>query len=205
MHTGPPEGATGSLMRAGIYVRIIDDRTDQHAGVQRQEADCRQLAESRGWGVVAVYEDNDLSAYRGKERPAYLRLLEGLKAGEIDAVVVWHLDRLHCHPKELEEFFETCDGPGVGDLATVTGDVDLSTGDGRFQARILGAVARKESDDKSRRIRRKLLEAHCANAVLLELLNNRHLINNGSLGFFHPFIKGLGFRTSCHSSPKYSR
>jgi DNA invertase Pin-like site-specific DNA recombinase len=34
-------------------------------------------------------------------------------------------------------------------LASVTGDVDLSNEDGPFMARILGAVARKESDDKS--------------------------------------------------------
>lgn len=60
--------------------------------------------------------------------------------------------------KKLEEFFEVCDGAGLRALASVTGDVDLATDDGRFMARILGAVARKESDDKSRRIRRKALE-----------------------------------------------
>ena len=37
----------------------------------------------------------------------------------------------------------------------MSGDIDLTTHDGQFQARILGAVAKKESDDKSRRIRRK--------------------------------------------------
>ncbi|MCH7584922.1 MAG: recombinase family protein [Acidobacteria bacterium] len=145
-------------MKAGIYVRISDDRTGQRAGVQRQEADCRELAERRGWSVVQVYEDNDLSAYRGQPRPAYQRLLEDIKQGRINAVVVWHLDRLHRHPKELEQFFEVCDAAGVADLASVTGDVDLSTTDGRFHARILGAMAHKESDDKSRRIRRKAEE-----------------------------------------------
>ena len=40
-------------------------------------------------------------------------------------------------------------------MATVSGDVDLSTHEGQLMARIQGAVARKESDDKSRRIRRK--------------------------------------------------
>jgi hypothetical protein len=43
----------------------------------------------------------------------------------------------------------------VRDLATVSGMIDLSTHDGRFHARILGAVARKSSDDTSRRIKRK--------------------------------------------------
>ncbi len=51
-----------------------------------------------------------------------------------------------------------CDSAGVTELASVSGDVDLSTSDGRFKARILGSVAAKESDDKSRRIRRKMAE-----------------------------------------------
>jgi site-specific DNA recombinase len=91
-------------------------------------------------------------------RPEYRRLLDDVRAGVIDAVVVWHLDRLHRQPRELEEFFEVVDAAGVSRLASVTGDVDLATDDGRFMARILGAVARKESDDKSRRIRRKAEE-----------------------------------------------
>ncbi|MDQ5874696.1 MAG: recombinase family protein, partial [Actinomycetota bacterium] len=123
--------------------------------MERQEADCRALAESRGWDVAEVYVDNDLSAYSGKPRPAYKRLLADLSSGSIDAVVTWHLDRLHRSPTELEHFFEVCDRAGLKSMATVTGDVDLSTDDGRFHARIMGAVARKSSDDSSRRLKRK--------------------------------------------------
>lgn len=44
-------------------------------------------------------------------------------------------------------------------LAVVTGgDYDLTTPDGRLAARIVGAVARKECEDRSRRVRRKHLE-----------------------------------------------
>lgn len=145
----------GKAKAAGIYCRISDDRTGQAAGVQRQEVDCRDLAEGRRWQVAGVYVDNDLSAYKGTDRPEYRRLLEDIRGGSVDAVVVWHLDRLTRHPRELEEFFEVCDSAGLKNMASVSGDYDLSTGDGQFHARILGAVARKESDDKSRRIRRK--------------------------------------------------
>jgi DNA invertase Pin-like site-specific DNA recombinase len=127
-------------------------------GVTRQVSDCRALAERRGWPVADAYIDDDVSAYRGKARPQYRRMLDDMRAGAVDAVVVWHLDRLHRHPRELEEFFEVCDAARISALASVTGDTDLSTHDGRFLARILGAVARKESDDKSRRITRKHLE-----------------------------------------------
>ncbi|MEJ7717159.1 MAG: recombinase family protein [Thermoleophilaceae bacterium] len=145
------------MSRTAVYARISSDRTGEGLGVQRQVADCEQLAERKGWEVVERYIDDDLSAYSGRERPAYRQLLADLRAGVIDSVVVWHLDRLHRRPKELEEFFELCAETGVTSLASVTGDVDLGTYDGQFMARILGAVSRK-SDDKSRRAKRKALE-----------------------------------------------
>jgi site-specific DNA recombinase len=143
---------------AAIYARISSDPEGDMLGVSRQVTDCRALAERRAWPVLDTYIDDDTSAYKGKPRRQYRRMLDDMRAGAVDAVVVWHLDRLHRQPKELEEFFEVCDAAGISALASVTGDTDLSTHDGRFLARILGAVARKESDDKSRRITRKHLE-----------------------------------------------
>jgi hypothetical protein len=88
--------------------------------------------------------------HRGKKRPAYERMLADIREGRVGAVVCWHLDRLHRQPIELERFVELADTHRVA-LATVTGDVDLSTDDGRFMARIMGAVARKEIERKRAR------------------------------------------------------
>lgn len=143
---------------AAIYARISDDRDGEALGVTRQLQDCRALAERRGWTISGEYVDNDVSAYSGKARPEYRRMLGDMAEGRVDAVIVWHLDRLHRSPKELEEFFDVVGKAGIADMGTVTGDVNLATSDGQFHARIMGAVARKESDDKSRRIRRKHLE-----------------------------------------------
>ena len=142
-------------VRAGIYARISSDREGDGLGVARQLQDCELLAVQKGWQIVGRYVDDDVSAYSGRRRPEYARMLDDLRDRQIDGVLVYHLDRLHRRPKELEEFFEVCKAAGVGDLATVTGRIDLGDPDGQFQARILGAVAAKESDDKSRRIRRK--------------------------------------------------
>ena len=100
-------------MRAGVYVRISSDPDQARAGVERQRQDCVAHCEGRGWEVVGVYEDNDISAYSGKARPAYRRLLEDLKAGTIDAVVAWHPDRLHRSPRELEEFIDVVESTGA--------------------------------------------------------------------------------------------
>jgi DNA invertase Pin-like site-specific DNA recombinase len=107
---------------------------------------------------VDRYVDNDVSAYKGKRRPEYERMLADIRAGRLDALAAWHLDRLHRQPRELEAFFDVCDQAGGVAMATVGGDVDLATDDGRFHARIMGAVARKSSDDQSRRLQRKALE-----------------------------------------------
>lgn len=143
---------------AAIYARISSDPTGAQLGVKRQIDDCHELAQRRGWPVRDVYVDDDRSAWSGKARPEYRRMLGDIESGDVDAVVVWHLDRLHRQPRELEAFFDACDAAGLTDLASVSGQVDLASHDGRFMARILGAVAKKESDDKSRRIRRKHLE-----------------------------------------------
>ena len=145
-------------MRTGIYTRISEDREAEGLGIKRQLGDCETLAGGRGWEIVERYSDNDISAYSGKRRPAYRRMLADITAGHIDAVVVWHQDRLVRQPRELEEFFDICDRAGVTALASVSGDVDLSTHDGRLKARIMGAVARNSSDAASRRLRRKALE-----------------------------------------------
>jgi site-specific DNA recombinase len=152
------------VIRAAVYARISSDREGDNLAVSRQLADCEQLAGRRDWKVVERYVDSDISAYSGKRRPEYLRMLDDIEAGAVEAVVVYHADRLHRHPRELEDFIDLCQRTNTK-LATVSGDVDLSTHEGQLIARIQGAVARKESDDKSRRIRRKHEELAAAGKV----------------------------------------
>lgn len=144
-----------AVLRAGIYARISSDREGDQAGVRRQVEDCERLAERRGWEVVGRYVDDDVSAFSGRVRPAYRELCDDIESGAVTAVVVWHVDRLHRRPRDLEDFLDLCDRVGLRDLESVSGEIDLGTEDGRLMARLLGAFASKESADKSRRIRRK--------------------------------------------------
>src|SRR4051812_43883496 len=140
--------------RAGIYVRISQDREGAGLGVKRQEADCRNLCKRKGWKVTDVYVDDDVSAYSGKPRPAWNRLREDVEAGALDAVAVWHVDRLTRSPRELEDVIDYAERQGL-ELATVSGDIDLATPTGRMVARMLGAAARHESEHKAERQRRE--------------------------------------------------
>lgn len=142
------------MTSAALYVRISQDREGAGLGVARQEEDCAALCERLGWTVADVYVDNDVSAYSGKPRPAWQRLIEDVKAGTVDAVAAWHVDRLTRSPVELEHVIALADRHGLK-LATVTGDVDLATPTGRMVARILGATARQEAEHKGERQKRQ--------------------------------------------------
>jgi DNA invertase Pin-like site-specific DNA recombinase len=124
---------------AAIYARISSDQDGRGLGVRRQLEDCRKLAADRGWLVAEEYVDNDISAYSGKTRPAYERMLADLADGTRDAVIVYNLDRLHRRPIELEAFAALCERVGVTSVATVTADIDLGNDDGLFMARMFAA------------------------------------------------------------------
>jgi DNA invertase Pin-like site-specific DNA recombinase len=139
-------------LRAAVYVRISKDDQGDELGVARQEKLCRRLAASKHWTVADVYQDNDVSASSGVERPAYERLLADIEAGAVDAVVVFDLDRLHRRPAELEHFIDLADEHSIA-LATVGGDVNLANPDDRFKARLMGVVAKGEAEKMSKRLK----------------------------------------------------
>jgi site-specific DNA recombinase len=127
-----------------VYCRISKDSAARGLGVARQEKDCRKWAAEHGWPVAEVFTDNDISAYSGKRRPAFERMVEGLKTGQLDAIVVWHPDRLTRSPKELEGIIEVIEATGAAVGTVTAGQYDLTTATGRMTARIVGDVARFE-------------------------------------------------------------
>jgi DNA invertase Pin-like site-specific DNA recombinase len=126
-----------------IYVRISDDKTGQAAGVERQESECRALAQRLGLNVHTVYTDNDLSATSGVRRPAFEALLRDKPAN----LIVWHTDRLVRTSKDLERVLDL----GLTVHAVTAGTLDLSTASGRGHARIGTAIAQMETEHKGER------------------------------------------------------
>jgi site-specific DNA recombinase len=141
--------------QAAIYCRISEDRTGAGLGIERQEAECRALAERLGWEIVAVHADNDISAHSGRRRPGYEALLLDLRTGVADSVLAWHTDRLHRRtgrgPGELEVYIDLCHERGIPTKTVTAGELDLSTASGRMTARIHAAVARAEIEHQIER------------------------------------------------------
>ena len=81
-------------------------------GAQRQLKGCRKLAADRGWVVTEEYVDNDISAFKGEDRPQ-CAMLTDIEAGTCDAVLAYRQDRLTRPPTQREQFVELCDRAGV--------------------------------------------------------------------------------------------
>ncbi|QTK32343.1 recombinase family protein [Kocuria rhizophila] len=144
-------------MDAVIYARISRDTEGTQLGVNRQLEDCRQAASARRWTVVHEYVENDTSATRAKVRPQYQQMLRDLANGIAGALIVWDVDRLTRTPRELEDVIDLADAHNIA-LVSIGGEIDLATPQGRMTARIKGSVARHETDQMARRIRRKQRE-----------------------------------------------
>lgn len=133
----------------------------ERKGVLKQRDDVRILAERHNREVV-FYEDNNLSAFkRNVRRPKFLQMLKDLQAGRLAGVVVYDIDRGFRQPKDLEKAIEIYQDFSERKNSvrlifdTMSGqNFDLSTGDGRFSARLFVNIANKASEDTSRRIKR---------------------------------------------------
>lgn len=147
--------------QAAVYARISSDPGETGLGVARQVKDCAALAADRGWTVAQVYEEHDTSATSGRPRPQYAAMMEALRDGRQTALVVWDVDRLTRTPRELEDVVDLAEQHGVA-LASVGGEIDLATPQGRLTARIKGSVARHEAEQLRRRVRAKMDEKAAA-------------------------------------------
>lgn len=145
------------MKRAATYVRISYDRRGEGAGVERQRVDTDRLAKQLGYEIVERIVDNDRSASRKarRRREGFERLLELARSGEVEGVIVHDLDRFTRNADELRPWIEVAEQTGV--KIHTTGEIlDLADADSLFRARILLAVAEKESANIARRVSAKL-------------------------------------------------
>ena len=152
----PPNGDL-----AVVYCRISEDRESEGLGVERQETDCRALAERLGYTVLQVFTDNDVSASTRskKPRPAYDRMIAAAETGQIAHIVAYSNSRLTRRPLELEGLVELHQRTGVQIHTVVSGAYDLSTADGRMHARLLGSIDAAEAERTSERVSRAARQA----------------------------------------------
>ena len=142
--------------QALIYCRISADPEGRAIGVERQEKDCRELAERLGLTVAGVYVENDVSASTNstKARPKYAELVARVRAGGVAAVLAYSNSRLTRRPLELEDVLELHKDTGVRVATVVSGEDNLATADGRMVARFKAVADAAEAERTAERVRR---------------------------------------------------
>lgn len=140
-------------MRAIIYTRVSSDSAGQGRSVAEQELECRAICEREGWDVAEVLSDNDIGASRhsGKARPAWSRLAEVLKPG--DVLVTWEASRAQRDLGQYVEMRDLCASRGV--MLSYSGRLyDLTRGDDRFGTGLDALIAEREAEQTRERVLR---------------------------------------------------
>lgn len=137
-----------------IYVRVSTD--DQ--SLASQLPDLLKWAEDSG-KPYRIWTD----AFTGRrmDRPGFRELYDQILRDEIEALVVWRIDRLGRTASGLTKLFDDLREHGVN-LISLRDGFDLSTPAGRLHAQIISSVAEYETE-----IRRERINAGLAAARLM--------------------------------------
>lgn len=102
----------GRIVRIAIYARLSRDNSGISENVDLQIVECREYAEQRGWMVVGVFSDNDVSAskYSTKPRPGYHTMITAIKNDRIEAILATEMTRLYRRLDELRELMHQLKG-----------------------------------------------------------------------------------------------
>jgi len=146
--------------RCAIYTRKSSDEgleqefNSLHA--QREACDA-YIASQRheGWhGLAAHYDDGGFSGGT-MDRPALQRLLGDIRAGKVDVVVVYKIDRLTRSLFDFAKIVEAFDAHSVS-FVSVTQAFNTTTSMGRLTLNVLLSFAQFEREVTSERIRDKI-------------------------------------------------
>ena len=147
-------------VRCAIYTRVsTDQKLEQDfnsldAQYDASQAYVRSQAHA-GWTLLrGKYDDGGFSG-GDTDRPALLRLLEDVRAGKIDVIVVYKVDRLTRSLSDFAKLVELFDKHNVS-FVSVTQQFNTTTSMGRLTLNVLLSFAQFEREVTSERIRDKI-------------------------------------------------
>lgn len=151
---------TVSIQRCAIYTRkSTEERLDQEFNTldAQREACSAYITSQRheGWQeAAALYDDGGFSG-GSMERPALKQLLEDVRSGRINVVVVYKVDRLTRSLSDFARIVDTMDRAGAS-FVSVTQSFNTTTSMGRLTLNVLLSFAQFEREVTTERIRDKI-------------------------------------------------
>jgi len=135
--------------RAALYVRVSTD----HQSVDNQLQELGQIAERRGWIVVATYRDAGISGAKGRDkRPGLDAMLKDAGRRKFDILMAWAIDRLGRSLIDLLRTIQDLEAVGV-DLYLDQQYLDTTTPTGKLLFQVTGAFSEFERAMIRQRVR----------------------------------------------------
>ena len=147
-------------VRCAVYTRVSTDQgLEQDFNSLDAQYDASQAyirsQQHAGWTMVrSKYDDGGFSG-GNTDRPALQRLLEDVRAGKVDIIVVYKVDRLTRSLADFAKLVELFDRHGVS-FVSVTQQFNTTTSMGRLTLNVLLSFAQFEREVTSERIRDKI-------------------------------------------------
>ena len=146
------KGSAGTGLKVGLYARVS---THDQQTLPMQLAAMREYAKRRGWKVALEEKEVGSGA---KTRPKREELLRAARRREVDAIVVWRLDRWGRSLLDLIATLQELHAVGVG-FVSLTEALDMTTPGGRALAGMLAVFAEFERDILRDRVKAGIAQA----------------------------------------------
>ena len=134
----------------GLYPRVsTEDQFRNGHSLDEQKERMLKLCDYKNYEVYKVYEDAGISA-KNMNRPAFQEMIQDIKDGKINKIIVYKLDRLTRSIKDLEEICTFLEENNCS-LESMCEDINTSTANGKFFIRMLTILAQLEIERTSER------------------------------------------------------
>jgi DNA invertase Pin-like site-specific DNA recombinase len=136
-------------MKTVLYSRVSTDK--QSNGLEAQTRALTEYCNTRGIADYEIYEDFNISGVK-LTRPQLDRLMEDVRSGKVDTVIVYSFSRFARSTRFLLESLEEFSGLEVN-FISLSENIDLSTPMGRAMFTIISAIATLERELIGERVR----------------------------------------------------
>ena len=138
--------------RVFLYVRVsTQEQARDGYSIDEQIQRLRDYCKALGWVIVKIYTDAGHSG-ASLDRPALQDMIEDIKAGKGDSVVVYKLDRLSRSQKDTLELIEDYFLANKVEFVSMTENFDTSSPFGRAMIGILSVFAQLEREQIKERM-----------------------------------------------------
>lgn len=141
-----------NALKTGIYLRVsTEEQAKEGFSIHAQKEKLTKYAQINDWKIIDFYIDNGISGKNITDRPSVSNLIEDIKNGKVNNVLIYKLDRLTRSVKDLINLIELFEQYNCS-FNSVTEKLDTSNAVGRMFIKIIGIFAEFERENLAERV-----------------------------------------------------